>query len=167
MKVKYAMSFKRLHFDDLVKSFTLNHNLCLLWYMYQKKVSFQSKLPNEKLCRYQLVYWRRRWRCENFTTFPTTTKTDCGQILIRNLKLKLSFRVTWANTYNRHMRFCLHMHSISNIVGKKTLCFREVINIWNRFGIAHSLGMDYKSDLVLYVVFHTFCIERYVTYSLL
>ena len=37
-------------------------------------------------------FWRRRWKCEKFTT--TTTTTDNGQILIR--KAHLSLRLRWA-----------------------------------------------------------------------
>ena len=84
-------------------------------------------VPRNVLCKVWLKlflwFWRRRWRCENFSTFPTTTKTDCGQILIRNLKLKFSFRVTWANTYIRHMRFCLHTCIQSVIFWAKYIMF--------------------------------------------
>ena len=39
-------------------------------------------------------FWRRRWKCEKFTTTTTTTTTDNRQILIRKAHLSLGLR--WA-----------------------------------------------------------------------
>ena len=41
-------------------------------------------------------FWRRRWKCEKFTTTTTTTRTNNEQILIR--KAHLSLRLRWAKT---------------------------------------------------------------------
>ena len=59
----------------------------------------ESPSPKDALCQVWLKlaqwFWRRRWKCEKFTTTTTTTTTtDNGQILIR--KAHLSFRLRWA-----------------------------------------------------------------------
>ena len=41
-------------------------------------------------------FWRRRWKCEKFTTTTPTMKTDNRQILIR--KAHLSLRLRWAKS---------------------------------------------------------------------
>ena len=52
-------------------------------------------------------FWRRRWKCDKFTTTPTTTTTttttDNGQILIR--KTHLSLRLRWAKRGCTKWRF--------------------------------------------------------------
>ena len=56
-------------------------------------LQFRNYLPLEK--DGAQLFWRRRWKCEKFTTTTTTTTTtDNGQILIR--KAHLSLRLTWA-----------------------------------------------------------------------
>ena len=60
----------------------------------------ESRLPKDALCKVWLKlaqwFWRRRWKCEQFTTTTTTTTTtmDNGQILIR--KAHFSLRLRWA-----------------------------------------------------------------------
>ena len=66
----------------------------------------ESPSPKDALCQVRLKlakwFWRRRWKCEKFTTTttttttttPTTPTTDNGQILIR--KAHLSLRLRWA-----------------------------------------------------------------------
>ena len=58
-------------------------------------------------------FWRRRWKCEKFTTTTmgtTTTTTDNRQILIR--KAYLSLRLRWANIKTIYSIF-LHQFSYS------------------------------------------------------
>ena len=63
--------------------------------LHLNKLEFPS--PKDALCQVWLKltqwFWRRRWKCEKFTTMPTTT-TDNGQILIR--KAHLSLQLMWA-----------------------------------------------------------------------
>ena len=59
----------------------------------------ESPAPKDALCQVWLklaqCFWRRRWKCENFTKTKTTTMTtDNGQILIR--KAHLSLQLRWA-----------------------------------------------------------------------
>ena len=59
-------------------------------------------LPRDTLCQVWLKlawwFWNRRWQCEKFTTTPTTTTTDNGQILIK--KIHLSLRLRWVNEHH-------------------------------------------------------------------
>ena len=63
----------------------------------------ESPSPKDALCQVWLKlaqwFWRRRWKCEKFTTSTTTTTTttDNGQILIR--KAHLSLRLRWAKNW--------------------------------------------------------------------
>ena len=63
----------------------------------------ESPSPKNTLCQVWLKlaqwFWRRRWKCEKFTTMQTTTRTtttitDNGHILIRKAHLSLLLR--WA-----------------------------------------------------------------------
>ena len=59
----------------------------------------ESPLPKDALWQVWLKlaqwFWRRRWKCEKFTTTTTTTTTtDNGQILIRKAHLSLWLRWT-------------------------------------------------------------------------
>ena len=64
----------------------------------------ESLLSKDALCHVWLKlaqwFWRRRWKCEKFTTTTTTmtTTTDNWQILIR--KAHLSLRPRWAKTWS-------------------------------------------------------------------
>ena len=61
----------------------------------------ESPLPKDALCQVWLKlaqwFWRRRWKCEKFTTTSTTTMTNKGQILIRKAHLSLWLR--WAKKH--------------------------------------------------------------------
>ena len=64
----------------------------------------ESPSPKDVLCQVWLKlahwFWRRRWKCEKFTTTTTTTTTrttDIEQILIR--KAHLSLWLGWAKKH--------------------------------------------------------------------
>ena len=65
--------------------------------LHLNKLEFPS--PKDTLCQVWLKltqwFWRKRWKCEKFTTTSTSTSitTDNGQILIR--KAHLSFWCRW------------------------------------------------------------------------
>ena len=66
----------------------------------------ESPSPKDALCPVWLKlaqwFWRRRWKCEKFTTTMTTTtmKTDNGQILISIMNLALK-RMAQLQTVNK------------------------------------------------------------------
>ena len=83
-------------FLNLVNVFSLFHNYLPLdkeGTLHLNKL--ESPSSKDALCQVWLKlaqwFWRRRWKCEKFTT---TTTTDNGQILIR--KAHLSLRLRWA-----------------------------------------------------------------------
>ena len=101
--LKFAQWFWRRIFINFVNVFSLFRNYLPL----EKDMAlFYNKLesPSPKDALYQVWlklaqwFWRRRWKCEKFTTTTTTTttttSTDNGQILIR--KAHLSLRLRWA-----------------------------------------------------------------------
>ena len=88
--------------------------------------------------RWVEIVWRRRWKCEKFTTTTatpttttttptkittTTTTTDNGQILIR--KVQLSLRLWWAKKFTRVYLFTL----VSNFMYLKPDRIRRFILI--------------------------------------
>ena len=60
----------------------------------------ESPSPKDTFCQVWLKFtqwfWRRRWKCEKFTTTTTTTTTDNGQILIRKAQVSLKPETFWA-----------------------------------------------------------------------
>ena len=98
--LKLAQWFWRRRFLNLLNVFLLFRN-----YLPLKKGGalhlnkLESPSPKDALCQVWLKlavwFWRRRWKCEKFTTTTTTTTTDNGQILIR--KAHLSLRLRWVN----------------------------------------------------------------------
>ena len=60
------------------------------------------EFPSHKNSLYQVWvkmakwFWRRRRKCEKFTTKTTTPTMDNEQIVIRKAKLSLSLRLRWA-----------------------------------------------------------------------
>ena len=78
-----------LHFNKLESS-SLKDASCQIWL---------------KLAKW---FWRRRWKCENFTTLPTrtTTTTDNGQNLIRRAMSLLlrSAKIKRTRGHIAHMR---------------------------------------------------------------
>ena len=109
--------------------------LCGMWVcrLYARCVLFNA------LCQVWLKlvqwFWRRRWKCEKFTTTTTTpttttttptkitTTTDNGQILIR--KVQLSLRLRWAKKFTRVYLFTL----VSNFMYLKPDRIRRFILI--------------------------------------
>ena len=94
-----------------VKYFLNFLNICLIFPNYLplgKRVTLylnilESPSPKDALCqdllKLVLWFWRRKWKCEKFTTTTTTRTptTDTGQILIR--KADLSLRLRWAKNH--------------------------------------------------------------------
>ena len=81
-------------------------------------------------------YWRRRWKCEKFTTTTTTTTTNNGQILIR--KVHFSLRLRWAKNgkYRVDKRINLLLHITVKRTEKKNINKQAVFYhryIWVQF----------------------------------
>ena len=99
--LKLAQWFWRRRFLNFVNVFLLFHDYLPLEMggaLHLNKL--ESPPPKDDLCQVWLKlaqwFWKRRWKCEKFTTTPmTTTTTDNGQILIRKAHLSLWLR--WAN----------------------------------------------------------------------
>ena len=99
--LKLARWFWRWRFFNIIDRFLLYR-----YYLPLEKGGalhlnkLESSSPKDALCQVWLKlaqgFWRRRWKCEKFTTTPTTTMTttDNRQILIR--KAPLSLRIRWA-----------------------------------------------------------------------
>ena len=98
--LKLAQWFWRRRFLNFVNVLSLFRNYLPL----EKGGTFhlhklESPSPRDALYQVWLKlaqwFWRRRWKCEKFTTTTTsTTTTDNEQILIR--KAHLSLRLRWA-----------------------------------------------------------------------
>ena len=96
--LKLAQCFWRRRFLNFVNIFSL-----FIDYLPLEKDGtlhlnkLESPSPKDALCQdlLKLVmwFWRRKWKCEKFTTTRTPT-TDNGQILIRKADLSLLLR--WA-----------------------------------------------------------------------
>ena len=103
--LKLAQWFWRRRFLNFVNVFSLFCNYLPLEMggaLHMNKI--ESLLSKDVLCHVWLKlaqwFWRRRWKCEKFTTTTTTmtTTTDNWQILIR--KVHLSLRPRWAKTWS-------------------------------------------------------------------
>ena len=98
--LKFAQWFWRRRFLNAVDVFSLS-----CYYLtsekdvtlYLNKLEFP--LPKDVLCQVWLKliqwFWRRRWKCEKFTTMTTTTRNANGQIPIKK-------NLTWAFDLNEH-----------------------------------------------------------------
>ena len=106
------------------------------WGLHLNKLEFLS--PKDALCQVWLKlvqwFWRRRWKCEKFTTTTTTTTTrttENGQIVIR--KAHFSFWLRWVKN-------CLTV--ISSISRCKFIIYFMYL-IFNLDGNAHFCTLDF------------------------
>ena len=90
----------------------------------------ESPSPKDALCQVWLklapTFLKRRWKCEKFTTTPTTTMTtkDNGQIMIRKAHLSLGLR--WAK--NRILRPNIENPTSASwhlVVFSQNFCYRR------------------------------------------
>ena len=136
--LKWAQWFWRRRFFNFVNVFSLFRNYLPLekgGALHLNKL--ESPLPKDALCQVWLKlaqrFWRRRWKCEKFTT--TTTTTDNGQILIR--KAHLSLRLRWAkkDTENQPLKVYIQSeHEIRIISEQFDVCMIKSL------GFATTLG---------------------------
>ena len=148
----WLSGFLRRRFLNFVNVFSQFRNYLLLGKggaLHFNK--FETPSPNDALCQVWLKlaqwFWRRRWKCEKFTTTTTTTMTTTtttmnnGQILIR--KPHLSLRLRWAKKIielpgKQNMPFWLKG---SLIILAARLCLLQIETIliqnWNGKFIPH------------------------------
>ena len=101
--MKLAQWFWRRRFLNVINVLSLFRNYLPLEKDQALHLNnLESPLPKNALCQFWLKldqwFWRRRWKCEKFTTTTTTMTTENGHILIR--KAHLSLRLRWANKFH-------------------------------------------------------------------
>ena len=103
----------------------------------------ESPSPKDALCqvwlKLALWFWRRRWKCENFTTTTrktTTTTTNNRQIL--NRKAHLSPRLRWARKC-KDFSVLVNSFPSSSVLSAKSISVCLGLSLSVLFKVYHSI----------------------------